>query len=166
MSHLSTTLVVDASAERVFDLIADPARNAEWQPLLAEMLEISGRPGGVGSSYVGLYRVAGRTLRGNFIVTAAERPTLFQVAGTTTGGWTRWTTVIEPGDDSCEIRVSLEYELPGEILGSFFGLLTGKRLDREFRKTYANLKAIVEAETSERPGLQPDTSGAAATAGG
>ena len=166
MSHLSTTLVVDAPAEQVFDLVADPTRNPEWQSLLAEMGDIAGRPGGIGSSYTGLYRVAGRKLTGRFVVTAAERPTLLQVAGTTTGGWTRWTTVIEPRGPQCEIRVSLEYELPGEIAGGFFGLLTGNRLQAELRKTYASLQAIVEAEATSSVGLEADASGAAATAGG
>ena len=33
MSHLSTTLMVDASAEVVYDLLADPARAPEWRSL-------------------------------------------------------------------------------------------------------------------------------------
>jgi ribosome-associated toxin RatA of RatAB toxin-antitoxin module len=145
MSHLSTTVRVEASAEVVYDIVADPARGPEWQTLISELGEVSGRPGGVGSSFVGYYRVAGRRLEGRFVVTAAERPTLHQAAGTTRGGWARWTTKIEPvPDGTCEVHVSLEYELPGEIVGSLFGLLTGNRLEQEFRRTYANLKRIAE----------------------
>src|SRR5258705_2498205 len=44
-----------------------------------------------------------------------------------------------------EIRVRLEYELPGEIVGSLFGMLTGNRIERELRRTYENLKRLVEA---------------------
>ena len=40
--------------------------------------------------------------------------------------------------------MSLEYELPGEIVGSLFGMLTGNRLEAEFKRTYANLKRIAE----------------------
>jgi hypothetical protein len=103
---------------------------------------ISGRPGGIGSSYIGYYRVAGRKLAGRFVVTAAERPTLHQVNGTTTGGWTRWTTIIEPAGDHCVVRVDMEYELPGEIVGSLFGMLTGNRIEREFRASYDRLRAL------------------------
>ena len=156
MSHLSTVLVVDAPAVTVFDIVADPTRSPEWQTLLAEMGEIAGRPGGVGSSYVGYYRVAGRRLVGRFIVTAAERPTLHQVAGTTTGGWARWTTMIEPRGAQCEMRVSLEYELPGELVGSIFGMLTGSRIDLEFRRTYDRLKALAEAIDRGDDLRQPD----------
>jgi hypothetical protein len=148
MSHMSTTIHVDAPPEVVFDLVADPSRGPEWQTLVAEMGEIVGRPGGVGSSYVGYYRLAGRKLEGRFVVTASERPTLHQVAGTTRGGWARWTTMIQSAGDGSDLRVSLEYELPGEIIGSVFGMLTGGRLDHEFRKTYANFKRIVEEDAA------------------
>ena len=148
MSHLSTTIHVDAPPEIVFDLIADPSRAPEWQTLLADMGEISGRPGGVGSSYSGFYRVAGRRLEARFVVTAAERPGIHQAAGTARGGWVRWTTFIEPADGGAAVRVSLEYELPGEIVRSVLGALTGIRLQRAFHRTYLNLKRIAEAEAA------------------
>jgi uncharacterized protein YndB with AHSA1/START domain len=144
MSHLSTTVRIAASAEAVFDVLADPHRGPEWQTLVAELGEVSGRPGGVGSSYVGYYRVAARRLEGRFVVTASDRPTLLQVAGTTRGGWVRWTTLLDPDGDRCEVRATLEYELPGEIIGSLFGVLTGNRLQTELDRTYDNLRGVVE----------------------
>jgi ribosome-associated toxin RatA of RatAB toxin-antitoxin module len=156
MSHLGTTFRVAAPPDFVFDLIADPSRGPEWQTMITEMGEISGRPGGVGSSYVGFYRVAGRRIEGRFVVTAAERPTLHQAAGTTRGGWARWTTMIEATDDGCEVRVDLEYDIPGELLGNLFGLLTGGRLEQEFLRTYDNLRRLAEAEArGEPPGPLP-----------
>jgi hypothetical protein len=149
MSHLSTTVRVEAASEVVYDIVADPARGPEWQTLISELGDVSGRPGGVGSSYIGYYRVAGRRVEGRFIVTAAERPTLHQAAGTTRGGWARWTTKIDPlPDGASEVHVSLEYELPGEIVGSLFGLLTGNRLEQEFKRTYTNLKRLAESAAS------------------
>jgi len=150
MSHLATTMSVEAAPHALYDLIADPARSPEWQSLLVEMGAISGRPGGIGSSFVGYYRVAGRRLEGRFVVTAAERPVLHQLNGTTTGGWTRWTTMIEPDGDGSLVRVDLEYELPGDIVGSLFGILTGNRIEREFRRTYERLKSLAEAESRAR----------------
>ena len=149
MSHLSTTLSVDASVDVVYDLVADPSRAPEWQTLLVELGPISGRPGGIGSSYVGYYRVAGRKLAGRFVVTAAERPSLHQVNGTTTGGWTRWTTIIEPDGRGSRLQISMEYELPGEIVGSLFGMLTGNRIEREFRRSYEQLRRLLEEETGD-----------------
>src|SRR5206468_6982351 len=81
-----------------------------------------------------------------FVVTAAERPRILQVNGTTSGGWARWTTMIDSDGPACDIRVKLEYELPGEIVGSLFGMLTGNRIEREFRRTYENVKRLAEAQ--------------------
>ncbi len=169
MSHLSTTIHVEASTEVVFDLIADPARGPEWQTLLAEMGYISGRPGGVGSSYTSYYRVAGGRLEGRFIVTAAERPKIHQAAGTTRGGWARWTTIIEPADGGADVRVSVEFDLPGEVVGSLFGMLTSTRLKQAFDRTYANMKRVAEADAGRTvDGDQPviDGPGPAASVGG
>ena len=152
MTHLSTTVRVDATPEMIFDIVADPTRAAEWQSLVAEMVEICGRPGGVGTSYAAHYRVAGRRLETRFVVTAAERPTLLSVAGTTRGGWVGWTTVIETDEEGATVRASLEFELPGEIVGGLFGLLTGNRVEREFRRTYGNLKRLAEAQAGDRAG--------------
>jgi hypothetical protein len=164
MSHLSTMLRIRAPATAVFDLIADPGRSPEWQSLVVEMGDITGRHGAIGSSFVGFYRVAGRKLAGRFIVTASERPSVFQVNGTTTGGWVRWTTMIEPAGLACDLQVKLEYELPGEIVGSLFGLLTGNRIEREFRQTYDNLRQLAETGTAAIPSLRDVTTkrGAAA----
>jgi ribosome-associated toxin RatA of RatAB toxin-antitoxin module len=153
MSHLSTTLRIEAPATAVFDLIADPGRSPEWQTLLDEMSEIAGRPGGIGSSYVGFYKVAGRRLASRFVVTAADRPRILQISGTTSGGWARWTTMIDDCGTACQVQVGLEYELPGEIVGSLFGLLTGNRIEREFRRTYDNLKRLVETGVGAVPSV-------------
>ena len=164
MSHLSTTLNVGAPPEIVFDLIADPSRGPEWQKLLVELGEISGRPGGVGSSYSGYYHVAGRRIEGRFVVTAAERPKIYQAAGTARGGWARWTTYIEPAASGSSMRVSLEYELPGEIVGSLLGLLTGSRLQDAFNQTYAELKRVAEADAARSAGGARPTVGSAGSA--
>jgi hypothetical protein len=121
------------------------------------MGDISGRPGGIGSSYVGFYKVAGRKLASRFVVTAAERPRILQVNGTTSGGWARWTTMIDSDGPACEIRVKLEYELPGEIVGSLFGMLTGNRIEREFRRTYENLKRLAETRSATSASAAPAT---------
>lgn len=147
MSHLSTTIRVDAPPDVVFDVLADPARGPEWQTLMTELGDVAGRPGGVGTSFVAYYRVAGRRLETRFVVTAAERPKLIQLAGTTRGGWARWTTLIEPAEGGgSELRASLEYELPGEVIGGLVGFLTGSRIKLELDSTYENLRRVAEAE--------------------
>jgi hypothetical protein len=54
--------------------------------------------------------------------------------------------MIEPVEGGSEVRVDLEFELPGEMIGSLFGKLTGNRLEQELNKTYDNLRRLAEAE--------------------
>ncbi len=164
VSHLSTTLHVGASPEIVYDLIADPSRGPEWQKLLVELGGIAGRPGGVGSSYTGCYHVTGRRIEARFVVTAAERPRVYQASGTARGGWARWTTFVEPADGGSAIRVSLEYELPGEVIGNLLALLTGSRLQDAFSRTYAELQRVAEADAARSVGLARPTVGSAGSA--
>jgi hypothetical protein len=70
--------------------------------------------------------------------------------------------MIEPVDGGSEVRVDLEYELPGEMISSLFGKLTGYRLEQELNKTYDNLRKLAEAE-ARRAGPR---SGAGRGAGG
>ena len=37
-----------------------------------------------------------------------------------------------------------------------FGLLTGNRIEREFRRTYANLKRLLETGTAAVPARSPE----------
>ena len=147
MSHLSTTVRVEAPAEVVYDIVADPSRGPGMAD--APRPRWARSPGGRAASDRATSATTaspGRRLEGRFVVTAAERPTLHQAAGTTRGGWARWTTMIEPRTTARRRRCgsSLEYELPGEIVGSLFGMLTGNRLEGEFKKTYLNLKRLAE----------------------
>jgi hypothetical protein len=74
--------------------------------------------------------------------------------------------MIEPANGGSAVQVDLEYELPGEILGSLFGMLTGNRLEQEFKKTYGNLRRLAEAESGSLVGPSGDggsTSGRSAS---
>lgn len=58
MRRVSTTIGVDASAQRVWDLYADVAGSVEWVPFTEEILCISG-PAGLGQVYVERTRLGG-----------------------------------------------------------------------------------------------------------
>jgi uncharacterized protein YndB with AHSA1/START domain len=148
MRQLTARFELDAEPEQVYDVIADPRRHTEWQAAVRDVVAVSGRGGGVGSSYSAIYRVAGRPLEARFVVTAADRPRFHQVTGSSTAGRATWTTAIEaaPGRGRTTVEVVLGYEPAGNLVGGMFALVTGRRIARDFRRTYANLLAIVERE--------------------
>ena len=41
MSHLSTTVRVEAPADVVYDIVADPSRGPEWQTLVSGLGDIA-----------------------------------------------------------------------------------------------------------------------------
>jgi hypothetical protein len=164
MRQLATRFEVDAGAERVYDLVADPRRHSEWQTAVRQILAVSGRGGAVGSSYTARYRVAGRTLEARFVVTAADRPRLHRVTGTGAAGVATWTTTIAAGDDgrSATVAVALDYELAGNLVGGLMSVFAGRWIARGFHRSYGRLRTLVERETHDEAVVeQPAPSGEA-----
>lgn len=150
MSHLSQTVHIDADREIVFDLLADPDRAPEWQGLVTDVRDVRGAPGTVGSTVTWLLRVSGRQLDARWTITGAERPVRLESHGTTTGGWARSTIELRPSGTGTTLVAAVDYELPGDILGGFLGLLTGNAIEREFRRSYWRLKGLAEAAAAEQ----------------
>jgi hypothetical protein len=149
MRQLATSFEVEAGPERVYDIVADPRRHMEWQTAVRQILAVSGRGGGIGSSYTARYRVAGRALEARFVVTAADRPSLHRVSGTSAAGAATWTTTLTAADDRRTIvAITLDYELAGNLFGGLVGLFAGRRIDRDFHRAYGRLRTLVEREAS------------------
>ena len=45
MIHVASSLLINATPDRVWDLYADVPRSAEWVPFVEEVLDVSGPPG-------------------------------------------------------------------------------------------------------------------------
>jgi uncharacterized protein YndB with AHSA1/START domain len=167
MGHIETRFTVAAPPARVFDLVVDPERFPEWQTMTLVLLSRNGPADAIGASFTARYRVLGRDLHGRFVVTAVIRPYLYELTGTTRGGWARWSTHIEPDPASSGavrarslVRVELEYRLPGDLLGGFLGLLAHPVLTREVDRTYERLRDLAEAaEATEAGATRPSQTG-------
>src|SRR5688572_14494096 len=60
MIHVASSLLINATPGRVWDLYADVPRSAEWVPFVEEVLDVSGPPG-LGQVYRERTRLAGVT---------------------------------------------------------------------------------------------------------
>jgi hypothetical protein len=148
------------TADVVYDIVADPSRGPEWQTLVSELGDVAGRPGGIGSSYVGYYKLAGRRVDGPLRRHGRGAP------DAPPGGWDD-SRRLGPLDDDDRAHwrrggirpcgCPLEYELPGEVVGSLFGMLTGNRLEAEFKRTYLNLKRLAESAVVAREPVGGDS---------
>ena len=79
--------------------------------------------------------------QGRFVVTAADRPTLHQAARNDARRLGPLDDDHRAGRGGSDVRISLEYELPGEILGNLFRVLTGAGVQRVFHRTYSESRS-------------------------
>ncbi|MEO5652281.1 MAG: SRPBCC family protein [Marmoricola sp.] len=108
------SIVVEASAEALYDLVTDIGRTGEWSPVCVacwwDEADGAGRPG---SWFTGRNEIPGRTWETRSQVVAAERPAEFAfVVG---GSFVRWGYTFEPGpDETTAVTESWEF-LPAGI---------------------------------------------------
>jgi Polyketide cyclase / dehydrase and lipid transport len=73
MAHAEETVMIDRSAEEVFDFLADGSNNGRWRAGVIEVADQSGD--GAGAVWGQTMRgPGGRTIQGNYCVTDHDRP--------------------------------------------------------------------------------------------
>lgn len=144
MGELSERLRIAATPDVVYELVDDPTRFAEWQPYVALVADIAGRPEGIGTSFMATYRVFGRRLLTRWVITGAEHGRLLETTGTTSGGWAHWRFGLEPAGDATLLSTTLEYELPGPLFFGPVALVAQAVLRRRLYETIRNLGRLAE----------------------
>ena len=153
------TVVVDAPAERVFDLISDVTRMGEWSPESTGAQWRSGTPGAVGSTFRGSNRRGRATWSTTCEVVASEPGRVFAFAvGKPAKPSTLWRYDLVPLAAD-RTRVTESFELPTPM-GAASRLLTrltlGVRdreadLERGMRTTLERLAAAAVRSTQDAP---------------
>jgi coenzyme Q-binding protein COQ10 len=148
MGHVHTTTQVDGPTEAAFEFGVNPERVAEWFAMVVEVKDVSGPLDTVGAGYTAVMKIAGRKLDARWEVARVEKPRLLELKGATPGGGTAtFTMQYAQVADGTEITVDCEYELPGGFVGGVADKLFVERaVEREFKHSMENFKAIVEAE--------------------
>ncbi len=148
MGHVHTTTQVDGPLEAAFEFGANPERVPEWLSMAVEVKAVSGPLDRVGAGYTAVMKIAGRKLDARWEVARVEKPRLLELKGATPGGGTATFTMrYAQVADGTEITVECEYELPGGFVGGMADKLFAERaVEREFKHSMDNFKAIVEAE--------------------
>jgi hypothetical protein len=108
--YLEHSIVVAASPEAVYDLIADITNMGTWSPVCKECWWDDGANGAVGEWFTGRNELPDRTWETRCEVVAAERGKEF--AWIVGGTITRWSYALEPTPDGTRLTESWEF-LPG-----------------------------------------------------
>lgn len=122
----SSSVVVRATPEAVYDLVSDVTRTGEWSPVCRECRWEEGGSARVGAWFTGRNEVPGRTWETRSEVVAADRGREF--AWVVGGKYVRWAFTMEPADDGTRLTESWEF-LPDGI--ALFHKLYGEAAERE-----------------------------------
>src|SRR6266446_5222719 len=116
MATIHKSIDIDAPAERVFEILADPKRLAEYAPGVTSVENIRQTEQHIGDSFRATYAVLGLHFSMTFTVTGYEQPTKLS---TRFGGGMKgtWLWQLEPRGNSTHLTTQMEYEMAGGILG-------------------------------------------------
>lgn len=141
MSHVEGSIVIKTSAKAIQQALEDVESATEWAEHLEEIWDVSGH--GTGCTYHWRYRQKGISFSGQ---TKILESTPGRFVMTTSGGIpSTWTWTMLPLGENTELRLSIEYTVPGSILGKIADRLI---VERE------NQKAIVNGLTSLKTRLE------------
>ena len=68
MPKVERNITINAPVKKVFDYIADPSLTPEWLPGMIETKDIVQTKEGVGSTHNWIYKMAGMTFKGMYIL--------------------------------------------------------------------------------------------------
>jgi uncharacterized protein YndB with AHSA1/START domain len=133
---------VDAPPERVFAVLADPARRPEWQENTSDVEVLTPGPAGLGARWTETQRGVGRV---QVEVVGFAPPTTWNEAGTAHGGGATVSLDLRPdGDCATRVRVTVELTLRGarRLMGPALAPVIRHQVPRDLDR----LAALVRSE--------------------
>ena len=146
MATIQEHILISASPEQVFELLAQPERSPEWTPNLLKVERTSQVPAGPGLETRVLANVAGRPSPGTSRCLAWDPPrSLVLATALDIGVTSRTTFALADQGGATHLTASVDYTLPPKGLGKLVGGLLGDTMARrDLRTALANLKRLVE----------------------
>lgn len=140
------SILLEAPAERVWDLIMDPSRLEEWVSTHDSVAGTEPGPVGQGASFAQKLRLAGKSFEVEWTVVEAEAPRLARWEGDGPAGSSA-TVVYRLAEQDGKTRFDYENEfsLPGGLVGrAAGGMLAAAPGGREARRSLRRLKGLLE----------------------
>lgn len=156
MGRITDSVDVDAPLEVCWALNADVARLTEWNHAVVEVRNVSGPLDRVGTTYTGVIRAMGRRFDGRNEVTRVEPMKSVDTAGTGVGGAkARVHVEFTRRGAGTRITVTMDYDLPGGVLGGIAGkVFATRQLEEQLRASNAGFKVVAERD-AQRAAAKP-----------
>ena len=145
MARIEKGIIINAPVEKVFSFMDAVDRQPEWLPSMVEVRDITNWPG-LGTRWQWTYKMAGVSLEGEGLVTEYIQDKKIVVE--TKGGIdSAWTWLFRPHREATKVYLTIEYKVPGGILGRLADKLVVERMNqKEAEAALANIKSMVENE--------------------
>ena len=150
MTKLEREIEIQASPERVYDVLADPDCLGEWVTIQEELEEAPSGDLHAGSTLRQRMKIAGQRFRLSWTVVEADRPNRIVWHGKGPMS-TKAKAIYEisgNGDGGTQFSYLNEYQLPGGLAGRLAGRAVSAASGREADKTLKRLKKLVEARAA------------------
>lgn len=141
MPLIKKTTAVQAPAERIFGILADPERAQELNPDLVLTSYTPSTIGGFDNTWE--YRMSGFKFKGNTRMLVVEKP--FVAIYETTGDLpSRWSWHLQSQGDATEVQVELDYTIPGMLNNPLTRPTVERTNEKVITNQLANLKRLSE----------------------
>jgi uncharacterized membrane protein len=146
MTQVRTSVHLDASIDRVFELATDFRRYPEWNVNYVEVAKVIGPAHKVGTRIEATMKLLDRRLEGWAEITEIDQPRFIKLAGTSKeGGKLSAEYRFTPVGMTTDVVAEIEYELPAGPFGQILDRLFIERtVERDLRHSMENFKALVE----------------------
>ena len=139
------TTHIAASPERVYEVVMDPRRLADWVSIHQELIEAPEGELAHGSELTQCLKLAGQRFKVHWKVVEDDCPRHVVWEGTgPVRSHARVVYDLEPEDGGTRFSYLNEYDLPGGPLGRLAGRTMSRVTEKEADRSLQRLKAILE----------------------
>jgi ligand-binding SRPBCC domain-containing protein len=146
MGTINRATVVACPPERVFAVLADVDRLAEFSTMTVDIRNGPGRPVQTGDRFEQVVKVLGAELESEWEVVEVQPPTLLRFQGTAKrGGRATLIERLSPEGEGTRVEIDVDYDLPLGVLGEAVDAvyLHGKN-EEQAEEILRSLKALCE----------------------
>ncbi len=152
MATIHRSLMIEAPAEKVFDIVDDPERLSTYVPNVSRVVDVKRSDQRLGDSFTVIYKVLGITFDEKFTVTEYKRPN--RLMSTFEGGMKgTFTWTFEGQGEQTKTNIDVHYEVGAGAIGKAVdAILLERTNDKTIADTLENLRRIAAPQgTPSRP---------------
>lgn len=144
MGHIASwknSILIHASADKVFAYVDEPMNYITWLPNMVEVRNVIGT--GIGQQYEWTFKMGGLLHRGQTVIVeyVPNQRALHQIIGNIDA---LWEYEVDNDDKGTVLTIGVEYSVPVPVLGRLAEHIVVRQLGRQFDVALENVKDVME----------------------